>query len=215
MKSGSCRTKASPCPGGKREEITAPPGALTDWAPSWNHQAGGPGRASRVALGGAGCGISLLTGIIRLLNPHLHLNFMPPNGHWGSQLWLSREPQDVQICEGAQVTQKPGGLPSMGSHRVGHEWSDSAAAAAALGAQSCLTLCDPVDCSPPGSSVHGILQARMLDWVAFPSHEHLPNPRVEPGSPALQADYLPLSHKGIWGWAFHADHVMSTLCIAL
>ena len=36
-----------------------------------------------------------------------------------------------------------------------------------LVAQSCLTLCDPVDCSPPGSSVHGILQARILGWVAI------------------------------------------------
>ena len=35
--------------------------------------------------------------------------------------------------------------------------------------QSCLILCDPVDCSPPGSSVHGILQARKLEWVAMPS----------------------------------------------
>ena len=34
-------------------------------------------------------------------------------------------------------------------------------------AQSCLTLCDPVDCSPPGSSVHGILQARILEWVVM------------------------------------------------
>ena len=34
-------------------------------------------------------------------------------------------------------------------------------------AQSCLTLCDPVDCRPPGSSVHGILQARILEWVAI------------------------------------------------
>ena len=33
---------------------------------------------------------------------------------------------------------------------------------------SCLTLCDPMDCSPPGSSVHGILQARILEWVAIP-----------------------------------------------
>ena len=33
-------------------------------------------------------------------------------------------------------------------------------------AQSCPTLCDPVDCSLPGSSVHGILQARILEWVA-------------------------------------------------
>ena len=34
--------------------------------------------------------------------------------------------------------------------------------------QSCLTLCDPMDCIPPGSSVHGILQARILEWVAIP-----------------------------------------------
>ena len=35
------------------------------------------------------------------------------------------------------------------------------------GAQSCPTLCDPMDCSPPGSSVHGILQARIVDWVTI------------------------------------------------
>ena len=34
--------------------------------------------------------------------------------------------------------------------------------------QSCLTLCDPMDCSPPGSSVYRILQARTLEWVAIP-----------------------------------------------
>ena len=37
-----------------------------------------------------------------------------------------------------------------------------------LVAQLCLTLCDPKDCSMPGSSVHGILQARILEWVAIP-----------------------------------------------
>ena len=35
--------------------------------------------------------------------------------------------------------------------------------------QSCLTLCNPMDCSQPGSSVHGILPARILEWVAMPS----------------------------------------------
>ena len=35
-------------------------------------------------------------------------------------------------------------------------------------AQSCLTLCDPMDCSLPGSSIHGILWARILEWVAIP-----------------------------------------------
>ena len=35
--------------------------------------------------------------------------------------------------------------------------------------QSCVSLCDPMDCNPPGSSVHGVLQARILEWVAVPS----------------------------------------------
>ena len=37
-----------------------------------------------------------------------------------------------------------------------------------LAPQSCPTLFDPMDCSPPGSSVHGVLQARILEWVAIP-----------------------------------------------
>ena len=45
--------------------------------------------------------------------------------------------------------------------------SSPAAAAAAKSLQSCLTLCDPTDGSPPGSSVPGILQARTLEWVAI------------------------------------------------
>ena len=45
-------------------------------------------------------------------------------------------------------------------------------AAAAKSLQSCLTLCDPIDSSPPGSSVPGILQARLLEWVPFPSPMH-------------------------------------------
>ena len=47
--------------------------------------------------------------------------------------------------------------------------SSSAAAADAKSLQSCPTLCDPIDGSPPGSSVHGILQARTLEWVAISS----------------------------------------------
>ena len=46
-----------------------------------------------------------------------------------------------------------------------------------LVAQSCLTLCNPMDCSPPGSSVHGILQARILEWVAMPSSMGSSQPR--------------------------------------
>ena len=49
--------------------------------------------------------------------------------------------------------------------------STAAAAAAAKSLQSCLTLCDPIDGSPPGSSAPGILQARILEWVAVLSPE--------------------------------------------
>ena len=48
-------------------------------------------------------------------------------------------------------------------------------------AQSCLTLCDSMDCT-----VHGILQARILEWVAFPSAGDLANSGIKPRSPALQ-----------------------------
>ena len=53
------------------------------------------------------------------------------------------------------------------------------------------TLCNPMDHSPPGSSVHGILQARTLEWrEPFLSPGDFPNPGTKPGSPALQADSL-------------------------
>ena len=50
----------------------------------------------------------------------------------------------------------------------------STAAAAAESLQVCLTLCDPIDSSPPGSSVPGILQARVLQWVAVSLSRVLP-----------------------------------------
>ena len=51
-----------------------------------------------------------------------------------------------------------------------------------VGSLLILTRCDPLDCSPPGSSVHGILQARILEGMPFPSPGNLPNPGIEPAS---------------------------------
>ena len=61
-----------------------------------------------------------------------------------------------------------------------------------LVAQTCPSLCDPMDCSPPGSSVHGILQARVLEWVAMPFSRRSSQPRdgAQDGTPTLQADSL-------------------------
>ena len=97
-------------------------------------------------------------------------------------------PQSSILTWRIPETEEPGGLLSMGSHRVRHDWSDLAAAAAcicititAVHLKHCisvLTKCKvshsvvsnslwPMDCSPPGSSVRGILQARILEWVAI------------------------------------------------
>ena len=73
---------------------------------------------------------------------------------------------------------------------------------------SCLTLCDPVDCRPPGSSVHQILQARIVEWIALPFSRRSSQPRDEPlslMSPALadEFQYLPKgrSREAVDGWA--------------
>ena len=62
--------------------------------------------------------------------------------------------------------------------------------------QSYPTLCDPMDYSSPGSSVHGILQGRSWSGYPFPSPGDRPNTGIEPGSPALQADALPSKPPG-------------------
>ena len=60
---------------------------------------------------------------------------------------------------------KPSGMRfwNIQSHLFWTLWTGSLCAQS-----SCLTLCDPMDCSPPGSSIHGILQARILEWIAMP-----------------------------------------------
>ena len=76
--------------------------------------------------------------------------------------------------------EEPGGLWSMGSWRVGHDLATKqqqrqllppawyiTTTATAESLQSCPTLCDPIDGSPPGSPVPGVLQARTLEWVAI------------------------------------------------
>ena len=142
-------------------------------------------------------------------------------------------------------TVEPGGLLSMGLHRVRHDWGNLTAAAlkhCSLGymlktpessmnrtggwlslpdilicllwgvlipsrvivqsLQSCQTLCNPIDCSPLGSTVHGILQARTLGWVAISSSSRFSPPRdqacssASPRSPTLQTDSSPLSYQG-------------------
>ena len=68
------------------------------------------------------------------------------------------------------------GLSGKGKFQVAYSWYMHAKLL-----QSCPTLCDPMDCSL-GSSVHGIGQARILEWIAMPSPGDLPDPGIEPTS---------------------------------
>ena len=74
---------------------------------------------------------------------------------------------------------EPGGLPSMGLHRVGHNWSDLAAG-----------------CSLPGSSIHGILQARILEWVAIPFSRGSFQPRDWTQVSCIAGGFLPSESLG-------------------
>ena len=82
--------------------------------------------------------------------------------------------------------------------------------------KSCPTLCDPVDCSLPGSSVHGISQARNWSELPLPSARGLPTLEAEPASPACQADPSPPSHlgspSGVGGLPFLCT-LSSTYCL--
>ena len=79
--------------------------------------------------------------------------------------------------------------------------------------QSSLTLCDPKDCSPPGSSVHGILQARILEWVAIAFSKGSSWPRDQTRSPALQMDPLLLSHQRKSRVSFKCTNLFFYFCI--
>ena len=68
--------------------------------------------------------------------------------------------------------------------------------ACVLSFQLCRTICNPTDHSPPGSPVHGTLQARILEGVAMPSSRDLPHPQIKPASlmsPALAGGFFPTS----------------------
>lgn len=61
---------------------------------------------------------------------------------------------------------------------------------------SVVRLCHPMECSPPDSSVHEVLQARRLEWTAIPSSRDGTRPGMEPVSPALQVGPLPTELPG-------------------
>ena len=98
-------------------------------------------------------------------------------------------------------TEEAGWLQSVELQRIGYNWSANTHThhditykwnlkCVFLVAQSCLILCDPMDCSQPGSCDHGVSPARILDGLPCLTPGDLPNPGIEPRSPTLQADSL-------------------------
>ena len=87
-----------------------------------------------------------------------------------------------------------------------------------LVAQSCSTLCNPMDYKPPGSSVHGILQARILEWVAISFSRGSSQPRMKFSSPALAGEFFttepagkPTSHLGSFTNFKRSSHICGHL----
>ena len=109
-----------------------------------------------------------------------------------TQIWSlgQKDPREKGIATHSSIlawriswTEEPGRLQFTGSQRVGYGWATKTVTLSLCSvvyknikspcclcvwvAQLCATLCDPIDCSPPGSSIHGILQAGILEWVAM------------------------------------------------
>ena len=81
--------------------------------------------------------------------------------------WLALQEAGRPRLRALQWRQYDVMMYSGGCQETGFHPAAAAAAAAAKSLQSCPTLCDPIDRSPPGSSVHGVFQARVLEWGAI------------------------------------------------
>ena len=111
-------------------------------------------------------------------------------------LRINIQDSDSQNCQIQSQPRKPKSCLLLHTHKGRETFSHISRRRLMLVSQSCPTFCDPMDYSPPGFSVHGIFQARILEWVAFPFSRVSSNPGIKPGSPALQAASLPSESPG-------------------
>ena len=112
---------------------------------------------------------------------------------WTSAPFPKDFPGGSEDKESTHSARDPGSIPGSRRSPIEGKWSDFT--------QLCPTLWDPVDCSPPGSSIHGIPQKEYWSGLPFPSPGHFPDPGIEPRSPTLQADALTSEPPGKpWKW---------------
>ena len=127
---------------------------------------------------------------------------------WCSKRTLGRVPEDHQSGLRMPLRMPVVQLhscPTLRPHRLQHARlpcpsPSPGACMPAKSLQSCLTLCDPMDCSPPGSSVPGIFQARILGWVAMPSSRGSSQPRDRTCSSCIAGGFLTTEPLGKPGW---------------
>ena len=107
-------------------------------------------------------------------------------------------------------TGRPGLLQFMGSQKVGHDWATelnwTECSTVCVRAQSGPTLCNPMDCSLPGSSVHGISQARILEWVAISFSRGSSQTRDRTWVPCIAGKFFTI-------WAIRGLHSIMYACI--
>ena len=120
-----------------------------------------------------------------------------PHGEWatetstGCSCWLCQHPPAYRAWQSSCPPPAPASVPSLTlkiQSSAGDFLSLGTSCSSSIFAQLCPTLCDPVDRSLPGSSVHGISQPWSM--LPFPSPGDLPYPGIKPESPTLQADSL-------------------------
>ena len=129
-------------------------------------------------------GASLMARMVKILNLPAVRETQVLSLGWEGSPEMGMAPHSSILAWRIPWIEEPGGLQSMGSQRVGHDWAANThrtdhetPCICAKSLQSRPTLCNPVYCNPPGSSVHGILQARILEWVAVPSSQASTRPR--------------------------------------
>ena len=115
--------------------------------------------------------------LVKLLCVHERLGAGGEGDDRGWDVWMASPTQWTWVWVGSRSwwwTGRPRVLQFMGSQSRTRlsDWTELM-----LSLQSCLTLCSLIDCSPPGFSVHGILQARILEWVAISSSKGSSRPR--------------------------------------
>ena len=116
-------------------------------------------------------------------------------GHWSNIIQVLTGPNGSNTCADSTTLFSPskctGGCKPKLPDACQFPWTAWHNGAQVKVAQSRLTLCNPMDCTG-----HGILQARILEWVAFPSPGDLPNLAIKPRCPALQVDSLSAEPQG-------------------